>query len=520
MAKKSVKMALSITILGILLGSYYGVKLYVDKIEEKENASMKDIITAFSCNFDDIKSFSFMSNDMTELMFEKIEDTWKYVEDEMFPVKQDEVEDTLGVLTEIEADMLIEDVEDINLYELGNPTNVFTLEMSNGETTTITIGMENISTEQYYMMLNNETETVYVIDPIYVEAFGKELYDFAEGNTFPNVDTSTIQEIQIESEGAAYTLECNRATGLWYVSSELYADEKADSSNAQSIASSIGSLEYASFVNYNCEDDSEYGLDEPYAIVTVNYQEESAEEKVTAKTVTTIEEKTAEVEENEENEALQDTDDIKEETVLVDKQLVLYIGDEAGASSRYVKIEGEKEIYTMSNSTLEIFTEKDADDFLDLTVSYLSLNNLSELIVKCETGEYVINVSRETSENEDGEEETIISYRLNNQTIENDIEFTTFYNKVINMVGESRWNEKFEAEKDALISIEFKDLDDTITTVSYYEYDENYYVAIKGEKGYLVNKLNVDEMIESFETFVGDDAESGVEKEEDVLDEM
>lgn len=484
MAKKTVKLVSSIAVLGVLLGSYYGVKTYVDKIEEKENDSAADIITAFSCDFDDIKKFSFIS-DETELTFEKIEDTWKYVDDEMFPVKQDEIEDTLGVITEIEADMLIEEVEDINLYELGNPTNVFKLEMSDGETTTITIGMENTSTEQYYLMLNDETETVYVVDPIYVETFEKELYDFADGNTFPDIDTSTIENIQMESENKEYILECNRTTGLWYVSSEEYTDEKADSSNAQSIVSSIDSLEYASFVNYNCEDDSEYGLDEPYAMITVDYQEEV----------------TTEVE-TEETEAIEATE---EETILADKKLVLYVGNEANDFSRYVKIEGETEIYTMANSTLEIFTEKDADYFLDLTISYLSLNNLSKLTIERETKEYVVDVSRETSENEDGEEEIATTYRLNNKTIENETEFTTFYNKMINMIGESRLHEKFESEKDAVISIVMKDLEETSITVLYYEYDESYYVAVVGEKVYLVNKSNVNEMIESFKTFVNED---------------
>lgn len=45
------------------------------------------------------------------------------------------------------------------------------------------------------------------------------------------------------------------------------------------MTSAIGSLAYDSFVDYNCTDDSKYGFDDPYAVITAKYTEEEAVEE-------------------------------------------------------------------------------------------------------------------------------------------------------------------------------------------------------------------------------------------------
>ena len=53
--------------------------------------------------------------------------------------------------------------------------------------------------------------------------------------------------------------------------------EKADTTKAGTVTSAIGSLAYDKFVDYNCTDDSKYGFDDPYAVITVKYTEEEQE---------------------------------------------------------------------------------------------------------------------------------------------------------------------------------------------------------------------------------------------------
>lgn len=488
MAKKSVKLMSSIIILGTLIGSYYGLKMYVDKIEEEENLKQEETTNVFSCNYDDVRKISFLSNG-EELIFEKEEEQWIYTEDVEFPVKQSEIEASIGIISELDAETMIEDVEDTNVYELGNPTNVLMIETSDGKQTTLTFGMKNTLTDQYYLMLDENPEIIYVVDSLYAEAFEKGLYDFADGNEFPNIDTSLIEKVEVQKgELDSYSLNCDQSSGLWYVSSEEYKGEKADSSYAQNVISSIGSLEYKTFVDYHCQNDAEYGLDDPYATIVMEYQEDAAAE-------------TQEIEDKEKStenaiDSMEESE-VFEKTGVLDKNITLLIGDETGDFSRYVKIEGETEIYTMSDNIIEIFTEKNADYFLDLTVNYVALNEVEKLTVEYDSELYVIDVSRETLTNESGEEETDIEYYLNDEKLDS-TEFTTFYNKVINMVGESRLKTVYESEENAIFCVIFEKSSGKSEKILYYEYDTDFYAVVVNGKAYLVKGKDVNELIECF----------------------
>ena len=54
--------------------------------------------------------------------------------------------------------------------------------------------------------------------------------------------------------------------------------ESADTTAAGNVTSGLGSFAFDQFVNYNAEDLSQYGLDKPYATITVDYQEEVEKE--------------------------------------------------------------------------------------------------------------------------------------------------------------------------------------------------------------------------------------------------
>lgn len=81
---------------------------------------------------------------------------------------------------------------------------------------------------------------------------------------------------------------------------------------------------------------------------------------------------------------------------MVDRELVIQVGDESSDGGRYVRVNDSNEIYTISEDTLDTFLGKTAADFWDLTVSYLSVNNLETLDVNYKGDEYTVNVSRET----------------------------------------------------------------------------------------------------------------------------
>ena len=171
----------------------------------------------------------------------------------------------------------------------------------------------------------------------------------------------------------------------------------------------------------------------------------------------------------------------------------------------------------MTEDSLADILDSTVEDFYNLTVSYLSVNDLDTLEAESDEGTHEIQVIRETSEDEDGEETTTYSYELDGQELD-ETDFSSFYNKLINMAGQERLTETYKPEEDPDYTFTLIDTDGQETLVKYYEYDANFYAAVVENRVYLVNKMNVRDMEESYEEMIGaaenSDTESAAKDED------
>ena len=613
MKKKSVNLITAVGVLVVLSGAYVGVKTYVAKQEaadtesaEEENPEIISIASA------DVKSIKFVI-DKKEVTFEKDGDSWVKSDETGFPVDQDKIDTLVSSLNSIKAERTLENVEDASEYELDQPDNTITVTTEDGGTTVIQLGMENDSTSQEYIDLNKDSSTVYVVSNSTFSSFEGTLYDFAKSGVFPTVDSSTVSKISVDGKDSSYVVEKDE-NNFWNITGDGET-EKADSAKATSLASTLSSVAYASYVNYNCAEDelSQYGLDKPYAEITVDYQEkvekespddeneaENGDEEVseasgdenqadenadseTDGSESLDEDADSETDGNESsdedadsetdgNESLDedvdvaDTEDSEPETEMVDRELVIQVGDQSSDGGRYVRVNDSNEIYTISEDSLDTFLGKTNADFWDLTVSYLSANNLDTLDVNYGGEDYIVNVSRETSEdenvetsdNETEDEDTTdstssdvadgndvegnaaddntssgdltdedtentddssstasttsstsvtLSYTLNGKDLDSTT-FTTFYNKLINMTAQKRLTDEFKSNADPEMTVKFTDIDGNEMEVEYYSYDTNYYAAVINKKVYLVNRMTVKELFQAFESVTGEKEEN------------
>ena len=655
MKKKSVNLITAVGVLVVLSGAYVGVKTYVAKQEaadtesaEEENPEIISIASA------DVKSIKFVI-DKKEVTFEKDGDSWVKSDETGFPVDQDKIDTLVSSLNSIKAERTLENVEDASEYELDQPDNTITVTTEDGGTTVIQLGMENDSTSQEYIDLNKDSSTVYVVSNSTFSSFKGTLYDFAKSGVFPTVDSSTVSKISVDGKDSSYVVEKDE-NNFWNITGDGET-EKADSAKATSLASTLSSMAYSSYVNYNCAEDefSQYGLDKPYAEIIVDYQKEvekestddeneaengdeevseasenenqgdetadsetdgsesldedvdsetdgneSSDEDVDSETdgsessdenVDVADTEDSEVVENEntdetadDNVEAEDTDvteaddaaeveaadtestessgESETETEMVDRELVIQVGDQSSDGGRYVRVNDSNEIYTISEDSLDTFLGKTNADFWDLTVSYLSVNNLDTLDVNYGGEDYIVNVSRETSEDENVEtsddetenEDTTdstssdvvdgndvegnvvddntssgdltdedtentdessstasttsstsvtLSYTLNGKDLDSTT-FTTFYNKLINMTAQKRLTDEFKSNADPEMTVKFTDIDGNEMEVEYYSYDTNYYAAVINKKVYLVNKMTVKELFQAFESVTGE----------------
>ena len=508
MKNRKVKIISSVVVLVILCGAYVGVKTYVAKQEEEESeAEEKAITNVCAVSTDDIKTIKFLI-DKKEVTFQNSDDGWVKIDEKDFPVNQDKLDEVAGALNNMNAERVLNDVDDLSQYGLDSPQNTITVTTSDGKKTDLRVGEENESVSQYYIEKDDEDRVVYLVPASAIDPFMSELYDYAKGNVFPEINSANVDKIQVEGNNS-YTLENN--SGIWSVSNDGI-QEKADSAQASSAASTLGSIEYDSFINYNASDEEmiTYGLNDPYADSVVDYKEEAAEnsdaleksdENASGDGVS--EEDLEERDDSEENASedieSEETEEKDSEPVMESKELIIHVGNECGDGTRYVNIDGNREIYTVSTDTLSAFTDKSMEDFLDMSVCDVYVNNLDAVEVDYKGETDLFNVSRETSTDEDGNETETKTFLMNGSEMDEGIKFTTFYNKLTNMAGKKRLTEKYAPEKDPEMKVLVVDTDKNKTEIDFYSYDTNYYAAVVDEKVYMVNKMTVKEMFESYE---------------------
>lgn len=296
-----------------------------------------------------------------------------------------------------------------------------------------------------------------------------------------DMDTSAVNKIVVEKKDFSYMIELDEKTGFWDISDTEHESETADSAKISNFLSLISALEYDEFIDYQADERDNYGLEKPYAMITVDYTEEK------------------EVQITEEGIGEGNEEDVEKE--IIEKQLIVYVGVEDGNGGRYVTVNDSDQIYIISLENLDEITEKDASDFWSLLVNYVSVNNLDNLYIQVGDKQSIVNVSRETSIDEDGNETELLNYELDGEKME-DTDFITFYNKLINIVAQERVSEQHNTREKPVMTVEFTDLNGNILTVYYYEKDANYYKTIVGDKVYLVNKMVVREVMNAYETMI------------------
>lgn len=580
MKSKTVKLISGVAVLAVLSGTYIGVTSYVDSQEEKGAEAADTSVSVVEMDSEKITSVSFNGTEGAEEVFEKVGDKWVKKDEPDFPVSQDTLDGAVNALTALSADQKLENPGDLSEYDLDKPQNQITLTEEDGNHIILQVGMKNEASGQYYLKKSEDDKDIYLVSAVSLEPFMGTAYEFAQAESFPAVTSATIKDVKVEKE-SGYQLSQDSDSLYWYVSDGT-TSEQADTSKAGTVTSAIGSLTYGNFVDYNCTDQAKYGFDDPYAIITATYLAEEDTETDTDvteasqdedKTETASDEKDSGETDGEasEEDSAEDADtaygekeeaeepgtDVSEddnaensgeaeEKPQVEKQLVIYVGDEIDGN-RYVKVNDSKQVYTIPETSLTDIIDKNISDFYSLTVNYLTVNNLDSLEVQSEDGAHTVQVTRETvkntedsteesagsekeegsgdtgeavadtdKENEDAAENTSdektgtaeaekISYTLDGKEIEETV-FTTFYNKLINMAGQERLTEEYTPDEAAAFTFVFTDTEGQKTTVSYYEYDSSFYAAVTGDKVYLVNKMDVRDLTDAYQEMLNTDS--------------
>lgn len=503
MSKKGWKLLTGLLVLSLLLVSYFVLKNKNQEETEEEEVYLLDIETENVTNLD-------IKNGNSTISFAKEEDNWTVSGEDGFPLNETELENVLTDLSELSVEKTLEDIDDLSEFELDSADKTVTIQMDDGTEHVITVGMENTSLSQYYITIDGE-QPVYLVETGNLSFLDNDLYNYAQTTEFPVIASSEIRTVNVETADSTYQYIYEGVEGSnssWSVSEDGEAYEAADSSVISDINTSINSLSYTEMVDYNCQDKTQYGLDDPTAVITIQYEVEVEEE------------------DSSEDSSEDDSGDEEDTTTTESRQVILYVGSENDNGYYYVSQDDSNEVYTIYTDTINTIISEDYSSLLDTTVSYVAMSDLENLRIVSDGEEYILETVEETTEEEesdadnasesestsdsentdstsdsedtaDSESEddtsTIMKYYVNQEEVESG-DFTTFYSKLITAGGQSRDDGLSEEGLTCDLELHFTETDGTVTDVYYYPYDTNFYLAVNGEKKLLVNKMNVKEI--------------------------
>ena len=141
--------------------------------------------------------------------------SWVWADDPTFPLNQTTVTAIVDLLTSLTPQQTITDGDTLEAYGLDNPSATLTASGEDGASLSLTLGKTTTDGQSYYMMMNGDESTVYIIagtlynylsTPIYDMCILPEIPDMAEENlssvTVLGTVSTTLTASQEETDTA------------------------------------------------------------------------------------------------------------------------------------------------------------------------------------------------------------------------------------------------------------------------------------------------------------------------------
>lgn len=262
--KRSKKLLALLLVLAAFIGATFLATKFNPENEETEEVTGTVIFSL------DTEAVTGLSWDYSEpLSFTKEEDGWIYTDDAAFPLDSSYIDTMLSTLSLITSDKTIENPEDLDQYGLEIPICAITV--TAGEEYTLSIGEETSMGGQRYFSTGDGN--VYLVDSGILDSFSYGLYDVLAFEAIPSIDQPT--GLTLSSAGQSYEITYQEHSGLTYSDEYVWflGDDALDTELTASLLETVTDLAWVSCVDYNAADLAAYGLDDPAATVTVQYND-------------------------------------------------------------------------------------------------------------------------------------------------------------------------------------------------------------------------------------------------------
>ena len=360
----------------VLLGVLVAISLVtvlVSKHEEKKEEIKNSGEEILAISKDDVTQISWNTGKQS-LSFSKSDDTWKYDEDENFPVDEDKINSILEQFESFSSQFVIENVTDYSQYGLDDPTctiNIFTEDNAY----TIKLGDFSSMDEERYVDIGDGNVYLATSDPY--DSVNVKISSLVKDDEIPAIkDVTSISFTGNEN----YTIAKQDESTSICTDDLYYTDSKPlDSDLISSYVSAINNVTLSGYVSYNVTEEelSSYGLDNPDLTINVVYGDENDE--------ITLEIGSNKEEMEKYNEAVEkDSDDLPDVT-------------------RYIRVKDSQLVYELSESNYTSLTAASYNDLRHQKLFTGDFDEVSSIEVTLDSNTYTFTKEDDTWKYNDDE---------------------------------------------------------------------------------------------------------------------
>ena len=226
--------------------------------QEEEDTVPEDISeTVFSVDADSVTALAWTYED-ENLSFSRVNGSWTYDGDAVFPVDTSYLTAMLNALAEVRANKTIPDVDDLSQYGLAEPVCAVTVTADGEGTFPLLFGSETGMGGEVYCSVGDGN--VYLVDSYIPGYFSYGLLDVAEKEELPLA--GYVTGFRVDAEGETLTVEFEEDSeggGAWRAEG---GDEVLDGEKVNNFIILLTGLTGGQCASYNAGDEAleEYGL--------------------------------------------------------------------------------------------------------------------------------------------------------------------------------------------------------------------------------------------------------------------
>jgi len=407
------------------------------------------------------------------------------------PLNADSVQSMLDAIADFDAIKTIpaEEGEGFEEYGLDKPTLSYTITMNDGTEYNARFGIPLVTeTKGHYALLDTDT-MVYTVSDNYYKPFTLSLVELTEIGDEVDIAAEYITAFSVNvKEGMNFAAEyigdelSEKDYYTWRITAP-YDGIRADTDLLNAQLANYTSIKYKQCVAYNCEDLSEYGLEDPLATVKIDYY-----------TVTGASDES----ETEDAAAAQATPVPMENREYSTFELAIGNGytDDEGDSYVYVNPKGSVNVYTLSLDTVNLMINFAPIQLADACIYAELVDSLSGYDVEYDGKKYIVERKEENDEN---------VYYVNGEKIEDTEGLLTLYSLAYLFVTTQEADDaEVIADADAVLTITYHENSGKDVVVKYLEYGNNnfYQVNNNGMDYFLTDKRAVDDLIVKYDKFM------------------